>query len=107
MAFQNPEYEILGLTTVFGNLHTQDATRNALLLCEIAGHPGVPVAEGRAEPLKGGRPSVADFVHGSDGLGHIYLPHPKTEKSDKTASEFLVERCLNIPVRYLYLHLDH
>ena len=32
MAFQTPELEILGLTTVFGNVQTQDATRNALLL---------------------------------------------------------------------------
>lgn len=32
MAFQTPEVEILGLTTVFGNVSTQDATRNALLL---------------------------------------------------------------------------
>ncbi|KAK8713502.1 hypothetical protein V6N13_148717 [Hibiscus sabdariffa] len=97
MAFQNPELEILGLTTVFGNLHTEDATRNALLLCEIAGSPDVPVAEGSPEPLKGGRPSVADFVHGSDGLGNIYLPHPKAKKSDKTASEFLVEKVSEYP----------
>ncbi|KAL4352963.1 hypothetical protein GQ457_06G009890 [Hibiscus cannabinus] len=97
MAFQNPELEILGLTTVFGNLHTKDATRNALLLCEIAGSPDVPVAEGSSEPLKGGRPSVADFVHGSDGLGNIYLPHPKAKKSDKTASEFLVEKVSEYP----------
>lgn len=78
MAFQTPELEILGLTTVFGNVSTQDATRNALLLvctnhslkfsfakfcwdvyviswyvqCEVAGFPDVPVAEGSSEPLK-------------------------------------------------------
>lgn len=32
MAFQAPELEILGLTTVFGNVSTEGATRNALLL---------------------------------------------------------------------------
>lgn len=32
MAFQSPELEILGLTTVFGNVTTKNATRNALLL---------------------------------------------------------------------------
>lgn len=32
MAFQTPTLDILGLTTVFGNVSTQDATRNALLL---------------------------------------------------------------------------
>lgn len=32
MAFQTPELEILGLTTIFGNVTTEDATQNALLL---------------------------------------------------------------------------
>ncbi|GLT62639.1 hypothetical protein SLA2020_352580 [Shorea laevis] len=97
MAFQTPEVEIIGLTTIFGNVTTEDATRNALLLCDIAGCPDVPVAEGSPEPLKGGRPRVADFVHGSDGLGNIFLPTPKAEKSEKTASEFLVEKVSEYP----------
>lgn len=32
MAFQMASLEILGLTTVFGNVSTKDATNNALLL---------------------------------------------------------------------------
>lgn len=32
MAFQSPELQILGLTTIFGNVSTENATRNALLL---------------------------------------------------------------------------
>ncbi|KDP42725.1 hypothetical protein JCGZ_23665 [Jatropha curcas] len=97
MAFQSPKLEILGLTTIFGNVTTTDATRNALLLCEIAGCPGVPVAEGSPEPLKGGTPRVADFVHGSDGLGEIFLPSPKATKIEKTASEFLVDKVSEYP----------
>ncbi|XP_009374743.1 uridine nucleosidase 1 isoform X1 [Pyrus x bretschneideri] len=97
MAFQSPELEILGFTTVFGNVATEDATRNALLLCEIAGHPGLPVAEGSHEPLKGGRPCVADFIHGSDGLGNLHLPPPKTKKIEKNAAEFLVDMVSEYP----------
>ncbi|EPS59486.1 inosine-uridine preferring nucleoside hydrolase family protein, partial [Genlisea aurea] len=52
MAFQSPDIEILGLTTIFGNVSTVDATRNALFLCEIGGCPDLPVAEGSHEPLK-------------------------------------------------------
>ncbi|KAA0025268.1 hypothetical protein IC582_018784 [Cucumis melo] len=91
MAFQSPGLEILGLTTVFGNVFIEDATLNALLLCEMAGRSDVPVAEGRAEPLKGGTPHIADFVHGSDGLGNLNLPSPSTKKIEKSASDFLVE----------------
>ncbi|KAK1288878.1 Uridine nucleosidase 1 [Acorus calamus] len=97
MAFQSPQLEVLGLTTIFGNLSTEDATRNALLLCEIAGCHDVPVVEGSHEPLKGGKPHVADFVHGSDGLGNTYLPPPKGKKSEKSASEFLVEKVSQYP----------
>lgn len=35
MAFQAPEVEILGFTTIFGNVTTEIATRNALLLVRI------------------------------------------------------------------------
>lgn len=97
MAFQSPQLEILGLTTVFGNVSTADATRNALLLCEIAGCPSVPVAEGSSEPLKGGEPRVADFVHGSDGVGNIFLPPPTSKKIEKSASEFLVDKVSEYP----------
>ncbi|KAG8376692.1 hypothetical protein BUALT_Bualt09G0090300 [Buddleja alternifolia] len=97
MAFQSPQLEILGLTTIFGNVATEDATRNALLLCEVAGCPDVPVAEGSHEPLKGGKPRVADFVHGSNGLGNIVIPPVKSKKSEKSASEFLVEKVSEYP----------
>ncbi|XP_016512286.1 uridine nucleosidase 1 isoform X2 [Nicotiana tabacum] len=97
MAFQTPEVEIIGLTTIFGNVTTKDATRNALLLCETAGYPDVPVAEGSPEPLKRGEPRVADFVHGSDGLGNLFLPCPNSKKNDNSASEFLVEKVSEYP----------
>lgn len=97
MAFQTPEIEVLGLTTVFGNCGTEDATRNALLLCEIAGRPGIPVAEGSHEPLKRGKPRAADFVHGSDGMGNLFLPAPLGKKDEKSASEFLVDKVSQYP----------
>ncbi|CAL5331063.1 unnamed protein product [Camellia sinensis] len=45
----------------------------------------------------GGRPRVADFVHGSDGLGNISLPPPKSKKIEKKASEFLVDMVSKYP----------
>ncbi|GAA0162058.1 hypothetical protein LIER_18239 [Lithospermum erythrorhizon] len=32
MAFQNPDLDIIGMITIFGNVTTEYATRNALLL---------------------------------------------------------------------------
>lgn len=44
-----------------------------------------------------GKPRIADFVHGSDGLGNISLPPPKSQKFEKTASEFLVNKVSEYP----------
>lgn len=40
---------------------------------------------------------MADFVHGKDGLGNIFLPDPNANKIDKSASEFLVEKVSESP----------
>ncbi|KAJ0894072.1 putative uridine nucleosidase [Helianthus annuus] len=76
MAFQTPNLEILGLTTTYGNVSVENATRNALLLCEMAGRPGVLVAQGNSGPLKGGEPTIGDFAHGSDGLVEKVSQYP-------------------------------
>lgn len=97
MAFQLTDVEVIGLTTIFGNVTTKDATQNALHLCEVAGFPDIPVAEGIPEPLKRGPPFIADFIHGSDGLGNTFPPYPKNKKIDKNACEFLVDKVSEYP----------
>lgn len=97
MAFQLTDVEVIGLTTIFGNVTTKDATQNALHLCEVAGFPDIPVAEGIPEPLKRGPPFIADFIHGSDGLGNTFPSYPKNKKIDKNACEFLVDKVSEYP----------
>ncbi|EXB88276.1 hypothetical protein L484_020344 [Morus notabilis] len=46
VALRSPEVEVIGLTTIFGNVYTTLATRNALHLLENAGRTDIPVAEG-------------------------------------------------------------
>eukprot|EP00250_Pteridium_aquilinum_P010391 c19353_g1_i1 orf=103-1137(-) len=97
MAFQSPELDVIGLTTIFGNGPTPLVTRNALYLCEVAGLLSMPVAEGCSEPLKGGAQKAADFVHGSDGLGNTFPPEPKKRKIEMSASDFLIEKVKEFP----------
>ena len=49
-AMADPEIELVGMTTVFGNVFTPDGTRNALALGDLAGQD-IPVAEGAHVPL--------------------------------------------------------
>ena len=51
-AISSPEIDLLGLTTVFGNVTTPKATRNALYLLEQVGIE-IPVAEGLHRPRYG------------------------------------------------------
>jgi inosine-uridine nucleoside N-ribohydrolase len=46
---------------------------------------------------QGGKPQVADFVHGSDGIGNIPVPDPTTKKAEQTAAEFLVDKVARFP----------
>jgi inosine-uridine nucleoside N-ribohydrolase len=69
----NPDFELLGITTVLGNADIETTTRNALYLTQrfaIA----APVAKGAAEPLKIKRTRSPSHVHGENGMGNAPVP---------------------------------
>ena len=71
-ALASPELEVLGLTTVFGNAHTELCTTNALRLLDIAGRSDIPVAEGAWRPLAMEYRGPVAFVHGDEiGRAHV------------------------------------
>lgn len=96
-ALQSPELDVIGLTTIFGNVHTDLATTNALRLLEIAGRPDIPVAKGADNPLAGPFEGPVPFVHGDDGQGNINLPPPAGRPIDQTAAAFIIERVMSQP----------
>jgi uridine nucleosidase len=97
LAFQSPELEVVGLTSIFGNVHTSLGTQNALRLAELAGRPAVPVAAGADLPLVVPLDYVADFVHGQDGLGNVNLPAPQGRPLNQSAAEFIIETVMAQP----------
>ncbi|KAF6137510.1 hypothetical protein GIB67_031789 [Kingdonia uniflora] len=98
LALQSPEVEVIGLTTIYGNVYTTLATRNALHLLEVAGRTDIPVAEGSHVTLmKGTKLRIADFVHGTDGLGNQNFPPPKGKSIEESAAAFLVRHANSYP----------
>ena len=90
MASAVPEIEILGLTTVGGNVPLARTTRNALALLQAAGRSDIPVAKGASRPLRG-RFKYAPQFHGPGGLSHR-LPDPSVNPVTKGAVEFLYDQ---------------
>ena len=88
-AAADPAIELLGLTTICGNVTTPIATRNALRLLEAAGLD-VPVAEGAHAPQTVPMFVPAAEVHGAEGFGTIPAAEPKGRAIDEPAPEFLV-----------------
>ncbi|WP_395344706.1 nucleoside hydrolase [Ningiella sp. W23] len=95
-AFQSPEFEILGLTTVFGNVPVEMSAQNALSLVELA-KLDIPVFKGAGMPHVGPESSYAHFVHGDDGFGNIKHPPPKGTIQQQSAAEFIVQSARKHP----------
>ena len=91
LALASPdEIDLLGITTVAGNVPIDLTSKNARIICELAGKTNVPVFKGCARPLH--RPLVtAEHVHGRTGLDGPDLPDPQMRLQDKHAVDFIIE----------------
>lgn len=96
LAHGDPNIELVGVTTVGGNVSLQNTTRNALELREYLRFESVPVAAGAGEPLTREVRNAA-HVHGEGGLGNIRLPAATLPISDTHAVDFIIETIRNAP----------
>lgn len=90
-AVASPEVELVGVTTVGGNVGIDTTTRNALNVLALAGRADIPVARGAARPYLRSLDNRAASVHGDNGLGGITLPASGTGPVEATALELIVE----------------
>jgi len=82
------EIELIGLTTVFGNVTVEIATRNALRLTEMAGL-SVPVAQGAGQPLVLPPFAPSANVHGAEGFGDVPAEEPQGKPVSEDAADFM------------------
>ncbi|MDT9000109.1 nucleoside hydrolase [Paucibacter sp. APW11] len=96
LALASPQLDLLGITTVAGNVPLALTSRNARIVCELAGRPDVKVFAGADAPLK--RPLVtAEHVHGKTGLDGITLPAPTMPLQPGHAVDFIIETVMSRP----------
>lgn len=96
LAFADSRINVIGMTTIFGNVTTAQATRNALYLAEMA-HYDLPVAKGATVPRHRNGAPPADFVHGSEGFGDLPAMQPAGKPDSRNAARFLCESCAAHP----------
>lgn len=91
----HPELDLVGVTTVNGNVPVQNCTDNSLRVLDFIGRSDVPVHEGLSRPIvRHGFPGPKRFepdshlsMHGSS----LPLPEPRSVKRDGSAVEYLLE----------------
>lgn len=87
LALASPEeLEVLGITTVSGNVPLDHVVDNVLRVLSFLGRTGIPVFRGASMPLVE-RPFYATDVHGGNGLGGVELPAPVIAEQKERAPE--------------------
>src|SRR6202451_4868018 len=89
-AHGHPNIELVGITTVAGNVGLAKTTANALAVCEFIGAAGTPVTAGCPGPLL--RPALdARQGHGDSGLGGATLPPPAAGPAPGHAVDYIID----------------
>jgi len=96
MLLESPEIEIIGLSTIFGNVTVDLTTRNAKLLLEAAGKTDIPLVRGAAYPLCVPL-DTSPFVHGENGLGNMPLPQSVMVEQPVSAPQAIINAILSNP----------
>ena len=91
VALASPEeIDILGITCVAGNVPLDLTSRNARIVCELAGKRAVKIFAGCDRPL--GRDLVtAEHGHGKTGLDGPDLPEPTMSLAEGHAVDFIID----------------
>ena len=91
LAFGSPELNLLGITTVGGNVPVQQTQTNARQICTLAKVWDVPVAAGCGRPMVLAQGVTAEYIHGETGLGRITFLPPQIEVHPQHGVDFLIQ----------------
>jgi inosine-uridine nucleoside N-ribohydrolase len=86
--------ELVGITTVNGNVGLDHTTHNALAVAEVAGLD-VPIHRGAARPLVND-PMDAAHVHGPTGLGSVTIPEVSRDVDSDDAVTFILDMARSV-----------
>lgn len=92
-ALKSPHLAVEGITTCFGNVSVEQATKNTLQVIELAALERNPtVAMGADQPLLRKWSGPVPHIHGENGLGNVVLPEPAQMASIEHAADYIVRK---------------
>jgi len=90
------DLDILGYSTVCGNVEVEKTSQNTLNLVEFLGY-ATPVHIGESRPLA--RPLTTAVSHGASGLGDVILPRARRATSPGQVSDLIFKAAQENPGR--------
>jgi len=87
------ELNILGVTTVAGNVPLELTQRNARMMCDLANQQEVPVYAGCEKPMVQDA-ITAEYIHGATGIDGVEVFEPATPLQEQHAVDYLIETLL-------------
>lgn len=92
-AVADPEVELIGVLSSYGNIDAQRASDNALKVLHLLHADNVPVFIGETDPLdhKYQRIAINAQIHGENGIGDVELTETETSAESQNGVDFLIE----------------
>ncbi len=93
LAALHPQLDLVGVTTVNGNVPVENCTDNSLRVLDFIGRGDIPVYEGLNRPIARADFPIPRAIKKSTGIHSKELPIPpaRSRKRDMAAVEFLIE----------------
>ena len=91
MVLAKPEFDVLGMVALSGNVGLDVTVNNTLLACEYNGRADIPVLAGSAKPLAHPARSASN-IHGKSGLGKSLELYAKGKPTDRNGADFIIEQ---------------
>ena len=94
LALKSKEIEVVGITTVSGNVESLQGAKNALKVLKLLGRLDIPVYLGEGKPVKRELVTAQD-THGEDGLGETFLEEVSSEYIRENSVDFILNTLKN------------
>lgn len=94
LALKSKEIEVIGITTVSGNVESLQGAKNALKVLKLLGRLDIPVYLGESKPIKRELVTAQD-THGEDGLGETFLDEVSSEYIRENGVDFILNTLKN------------